>query len=138
MLVVLLRHHMEDCRRMPQVLKLYADGRVTERIIEVHSWCGIVVHVCTCVRVFISSVVNFHPTVLNFLLYVCDITEFWFLNEACRRDLTVFTGGYVQNYPVMSYGAAVMTAPGNGECMPLYTQPSIHMLYTPTSINVNS
>jgi len=66
MLVVLLHHHVEDCRQMPQVPKLHTDGRVTERIIEVHSWCGIVVHVCTCVRVFVSSVINFHPTILNF------------------------------------------------------------------------
>ncbi|XP_069703503.1 cAMP-regulated phosphoprotein 21 isoform X2 [Periplaneta americana] len=52
------------------------------------------------------------------------------------------SGGYMSNYPVVSYGAAVpapvMAATGNGDCMPLYTQPSIHMLYTPTSINVNS
>jgi len=44
----------------------------------------------------------------------------------------------MQNYPVVSYGAAVIAATGSGDCMPLYTQPSIHMLYTPTSINVNS
>ncbi|KAJ9582894.1 hypothetical protein L9F63_022762, partial [Diploptera punctata] len=51
-------------------------------------------------------------------------------------------GSYIPNYPVVSYGAAVpapvMPTAGNGDCMPLYTQPSIHMLYTPTSINVNS
>ena len=63
MLIVLLHHHMEDCRRMSQAPKLHTDGRVTERLIEVHSWCGIVVYVCTCMRMFISSVVNFHPTV---------------------------------------------------------------------------
>ncbi|XP_021926470.1 R3H domain-containing protein 1 [Zootermopsis nevadensis] len=48
------------------------------------------------------------------------------------------SGGYIPNYPVVSYGAAMMAATGNGECMSLYSQPSLHMLYTPTSINVNS
>ncbi|PNF43000.1 hypothetical protein B7P43_G09564 [Cryptotermes secundus] len=48
------------------------------------------------------------------------------------------SGGYIPNYPMVSYGAAVLAATGNGDCLPLYTQPSMHMLYTPTSINVNS
>ncbi|XP_067003283.2 cAMP-regulated phosphoprotein 21 isoform X2 [Anabrus simplex] len=51
-------------------------------------------------------------------------------------------GGYI-GYPVASYGATAVPAPvlgtGNGECVPLYTQPSLHMLYsTPTSLHMNT